>query len=197
MIELLLERMAVYGPLALGLALLLGAAGLPLPSGVLLLATAALARQGLLDGPVTIAVGLAGVVLGDVASYAMGRLASERLEGYLRQRRATPWGKAQEQFNRHGGLAIWLTRVVLTSLDVPTSLIAGGSGYPFRRFLAYGLAGRVTWLALYGGLGYAFGCQWPLLSQAISRCSGWLALGALVAGGIYVLHSRSRPTVLR
>jgi len=137
-------------------------------------------------------VSLMGVVLGDVFSYVMGRFAGGRLEGYIRERRGALWQKAQERFWQHGALAIWLTRFVLTSLDVPTNLIAGGSGYEFRRFLVYGIAGRAAWLALYGGLGYAFGSQWQLASQAISSYGGWLGLGAVVAGGLYLLGRKLR-----
>jgi membrane protein DedA with SNARE-associated domain len=40
---------------------------------------------------------------------------------------------------------------------------------------------------LYGGLGYAFGSQWELISDFISNFSGFI-LGALALGlGIYLL----------
>jgi membrane protein DedA with SNARE-associated domain len=192
--DLFLNGMTIYGPLALGLALLLGAGGLPIPIGLLMLAAGAFARQGLLDWHVAIVVGLMAVILGDVVSYSLGRFAGGRLEGYIRERRAALWQRAQTQFRQHGALAVWLTRFLLTSLDVPTNLIAGGSGYEFRRFLAYGIAGRAAWLALYGGLGYAFGSQWRLVSQAIGSYGGWLGLGAVVGGGLYLFlrHLREK-----
>jgi membrane-associated protein len=47
--------------------------------------------------------------------------------------------------------------------------------------------GELTWIAIYGGLGYAFGSQWELISDFISNFSGFI-LGGLVLGvGIYLL----------
>ena len=45
--ELFLNEMTTYGPLSLGLAMLLGPLGVPVPTPLLALATGALARQGL------------------------------------------------------------------------------------------------------------------------------------------------------
>lgn len=187
MLDLFLNGMTTYGPLVLGLVVLLGAGGLPIPIGMLMLAAGAFARQDLLDWRAVIIVGLAAVVLGDVVSYGLGRVAGRRVDCLFRERRAALWQKAQERFRQQGALAIWLTRFLLTSLDVPTNLIAGGSGFEFRRFLAYGIAGRAAWLALYGGLGYAFGSQWPLVSQAIRSYGGWLGACAIVGFGLYLL----------
>jgi membrane protein DedA with SNARE-associated domain len=187
MTDFFLDALTQYGPLALGLALVLGAGGLPIPIGLLMLVAGAFARQGLMDWQAAALVGLVGVVAGDVVSYLLGRVAGGWVQRSVREKRATLWQKAQTQFNRHGALAIWLTRFVLTSLDVPTNLIAGGSSYAFRRFLAHGLVGRVLWLALYGGLGYAFGSQWSVASQAISQYSGWLGFVVAVGIGAYLV----------
>ena len=66
MLDLFLNGMAAYGPWVLGLALLLGAGGLPVPIGLLVLAAGGMARQGLLDWPAAVAASLVGVVLGDI-----------------------------------------------------------------------------------------------------------------------------------
>jgi membrane protein DedA with SNARE-associated domain len=193
MTDLFLNGMVTYGPLALGLALFFGPLGLPVPTGLLVLAAGAFARQGLIAWPVGLAVGLAATILGDVVSYALGRLAGgwgTRLQG----RKQALWQAAQDRFQRYGGLAVYATRVLLTSLDVPTNLIAGGSGYAFGRFLAWDLLGRVTWIALYGGLGYALGSQWGAAAAALSRYGGWLAVGALLAAGGYWLLRRARSS---
>ncbi|MEI8133435.1 MAG: hypothetical protein WCG34_13465 [Leptolinea sp.] len=64
---------------------------------------------------------------------------------------------------------------------------AGSSGYHFKKFFLYAVLGELTWFAVYGGLGYAFGSQWELISDFISNFSGF-ALGAVVFGtGIYLV----------
>ena len=192
LIDFFLSGMIAYGPLVLGLAMMLGALGLPMPIPLLGLAAGAFARQDLIDWKTLSALGLMGAVLGDSVSYAVGRFAG----GWVQYRlgASSAWQKAGDQFQQHGALAIYVTRFLLTPLAVPTSLIAGSSGYAFRRFLTHAVAGDLTWIALYCGLGYVFGSRWQVISQMVSHYFGWLA-GALVVGiGVYVLVRRLHQT---
>jgi membrane protein DedA with SNARE-associated domain len=186
--DLFLSRVTSYGPLLFGLALLLSPLGLPVPTGLLVLAAGAFARQGLMDWPVAAAVGLAGTVLGDVGSYGLGRFAGDWVQGCLKGKHATLWPKAQAQFLKHGALALLSTRVLFTGLDVPTNLAAGSSHYPFRRFLTWDLLGRLGWLLLYGGLGYGFGSQWQVVNQTIHEYQVWVACLAVVGISILLLR---------
>lgn len=188
--DLFLTGMLTYGPLALGLALLVGALGIPVPGTLFVLAAGAFVRQGVLDLFTAAGLGLLGAVLGDSASYAIGYFAKGWVERRFGQSAA--WQKARDTFERRGGLAIYLTRFLLTPLALPTNLIAGGSGYSFGRFLAYDVAGEFTWIALYGGLGYAFGSQWELINQFISDFSGLLVGLVALGAGIYFLIRRRR-----
>ena len=166
--DLFLSGMMTYGPLILGLALVLGSAGLPIPTGLLVLAAGAFTRQGLLDWTMAALVALVGVVLGNLLSYGLGRLGDGWLQQVLVRKRSL-WDQTLARFRRYGSLAIYSTHVVLTSLDVPTNLVAGSSRFALWRFVACDVAGRLTWLALYGGLGYIAGQQWPVVSQALSQ----------------------------
>ena len=188
MTDFFLNALTLYGPLALGLALLLGAGGVPIPIGLLMLAAGAFARQGLMDWPVAAAVGLAGTGLGDVGSYGPGRFVGDGVQRRLKGKRAALWLKAQAQFLKHGTLALLSTRALFTGLDVPTNLVAGSSRYPFGHFLAWDLVGRLGWLLLYGGLGYALGGQWQTVSQAINDYQGWFAVVAVVGIGFLLLR---------
>jgi membrane protein DedA with SNARE-associated domain len=192
----LLTGVLIYGAPAFGLALLLGALGIPLPGSLFVVAAGAFVRQGVLDGPLAAIFGLGGALLGDSLSYGLGRFARDWV-----QRRFGPsptWRKAQATFDRRGGLAVYLTRFLLTPLAIPVNLIAGGSGYTFWRFMTYAAAGEITWLALYGGLGYAFGSQWELISQFMSDFSGLLIGVAALGAGVYFLvyFQRTRKKLL-
>ncbi|MEW5958537.1 MAG: VTT domain-containing protein [Chloroflexota bacterium] len=188
--DLFLTGVITYGPPALGLALLLGALGIPVPGTLLVLAAGAFVRQGVVDLTTAAGLGLLGAVLGDSASFAMGRFA----QGWVRRRfgGSPAWQSAQATFDRRGGLAIYLTRFLLTPLAIPTNLIAGGGDYAFWRFLTYDMAGEFTWIVLFGGLGYVFGNQWELISQFISDFSGLLLGLALLVAGLYFLFRRRR-----
>jgi membrane-associated protein len=189
--EYLLSAMTKTGPLALTLALFLGPVGLPIPTGLLVLAAGALARQGLMPWAAAFTLGLTATVLGDLTSYGLGHLGSGWI-ARLARRRADLWQRAQSWFQQRGGLAIYATRVLLTSLDVPTNLIAGGSRYAFQRFLILDLAGRATWLLFYGGLGYLVDSHWPVVSQLITTYGIWLGAAAAAAGAITYLLRRLR-----
>ncbi len=193
--DFFLTGLITYGPPMLGLALLLGGLGLPLPGTLFLLATGAFIRQGVMDWAATLGLGLFGVILGDSASYAMGRFAGDRVQ--RRFNRSTAWQTAQETFARRGGTAIYLTRFLLTPLAIPTNLIAGGSRYAFWRFLSYDVAGEVTWIAVYGGLGYLVGSQWELIGQFVSDFSGLLVGLVALGAGVYLLVRRQRQLPLR
>jgi membrane-associated protein len=169
---LFLDGMVSAGPVVLGLAALLSALGLPLPTAILVSAAGALARQGMLDWRVALALWLVGAVLGDSACYALGRFATRWLPRLTGRRRMAAYHAAVERFKEHGTAFLLLTRFALIWFGVPTSLVAGSGRYPFRWFVACDVAGRAIWIVLYGGLGYALGSQW----QAVHRASQRLAL---------------------
>lgn len=188
--DFLLDSLATYGPMALGLALLVGNMGLPTPTTPLLLAGGALAREGLLDWQAAAALGFLGAILGDMFSYAVGRSGWDWAQKTLSRRRADLWNRALARFQRHAGMAVYLTRFVLTTLDVPVNLIAGSSHYPFGRFLTADLAGRATWFVVFGGLGYIAGSQWRAASQLVDEYSLWLAIAILFFLGAALLYRR-------
>lgn len=73
--DLLLTGLLNHGSLLLGLVLFFAALGVPLPATMLLLAAGAFAQQGVLPWLSAGLIGIAAAILGDFASYAMGRLA--------------------------------------------------------------------------------------------------------------------------
>lgn len=195
LIDFFLEGLADYGPVALGLALLVGNMGLPTPTTPLVLASGALAREGLVDWQAVAVLGFAGAILGDMFSYAVGRSGWDWAQRFLSRRRADLWNQALARFQRHAGLAVYVTRFLFTTLDVPINLIAGSSHYPFRRFLTAALAGRVTWFVVYGGLGYIVGSQWRAAGQLVDEYSLWLAIAILFGLGALLLYRRRRLKV--
>jgi membrane protein DedA with SNARE-associated domain len=188
LINLLRERLDSYGPLTLGLAMLLGPLGVPLPTPLFALAAGAFVRQGSIHWAPTLLLALFGALVGDSLGYGAGRFARGWVERFFG--RSAAWHKARGRFTHNGGWAVYITRFLLTPLAAPTNLIAGGSGYAYRHFLAYDVAGTLTFLLFFGGLGYAFGPQWQIVSQALSQYMGWV-LGLIVAAiALYLLLRR-------
>lgn len=181
----LLTYVVTYGAAVLALVFMLAAIGLPLPSTLCVVAGGAFIQQGVLGIYTTIALAMAGVVAGDILSYGMGRLLRRPIN--RRYGQSAAWLRAEAYFTRRGGLAIYLTRCVLTPIAVPINLIAGSSGYHVARFIAYDAAGELTWLLGYGLLGYLFGSQWEYVSDLIGNASGVLVGLAIAGAGAYAL----------
>jgi membrane-associated protein len=189
MSDFLLTQIINYGAPLFAAFLFLGALGVPVGASVLVIAAGAFSQQGILDWVSTAVLGLIGAVIGDAISFGIGFYAKDWVDHRLG--RSPAWRNARKSFDARAGLAIYLTRFLVTALALPTNLIAGGSGIKFRRFMAYDSLGEFTWIILYGGLGYLFGSEWELVSNFISNFGG-LILGVVVLGGGVWLGFRRR-----
>jgi len=179
MSDFLLTQIINYGAPILGVIVFIGALGVPFPGTLIVIAIGAFAKQGIFTWYTTGLVALACVVLGDSLGYAMGHFAREPvLHRFQNNER---WIKAESTFNRWGGMAVFWTRFLITGIAVPVNLIAGTSGFGFRRFFFYDLLGETIWIFGYGGLGYLFGTQWEVISDLLSNVSG-LILGLILLG---------------
>jgi membrane protein DedA with SNARE-associated domain len=190
MSDFLLTLMINYGAPAFAILLFLGALGIPVGASVLVIAAGAFSQQEILSWPTAAVLGLFGAIVGDAISFGIGFYARDWVD--RRFGRSGAWRSAKKSFESRAGLAIYLTRFLVTALALPTNLIAGGSGIRFRRFIAYDSFGELTWIVLYGGLGYLFGSQWELVSTFISNFGG-LILGLVILGvGIWLGRRRLR-----
>ena len=151
MSDFLLTLFINYGAPILGAIVFIAAMGAPFPCTLIVIAAGAFAKQGLLTWYTTGLVALACVVLGDALSYAMGHYVREPV--LRRFQHSEKWIQAESTFNRWGGMSIFWTRFLITGIAVPVNLIAGTSGFGYRRFLLYDLVGEAIWIFGYGGLG--------------------------------------------
>jgi membrane-associated protein len=189
-----------YGPLVLGLAMLPGSLGLPLPVGVLLIAAGALVRQGILDWYAVFLFAWLGAMLSDALTYTIGSRTGGWLRDHFSESFTDTWHQAEVLFKNRGGWAVFTTSCLIRGLAIPTNLIAGSSHYPLRHFIAWDAAGKIVWILLHAGLGYAFASQWQFVSKTINSYYVWLGLCAIVGIGIYLLlrrlHANQGRTVL-
>ena len=178
------SHVITYGAPLFALFLFLGALGVPIGASILVIAAGAFSQQGILDWRFASVLGLIGCIIGDAISFGIGYFARDWVDARIAN--STTWKNARDTFDSRGGMAVYLTRFLITALAVPTNLIAGGSGIRFRRFMTYDTFGELTWILLYGGLGYWFGSQWEVVSDFVSNF-GWFLLGlTLLVAGIYL-----------
>jgi membrane-associated protein len=188
--DYLLTLVINYGAPVFASLLFLGALGVPLGASALVIAAGAFSQQGILDWPLAALLGWFGAILGDAIGFGIGYYAKDWVDN--RFGRSPTWKSAEETFDRRAGLAIYLTRFLITALAVPTNLIAGGSGIQFRRFMIFDSLGELTWILLYGGLGYVFGSQWELVSTVISNFGGLIFGLVILTVGIWLWRRRLR-----
>jgi membrane protein DedA with SNARE-associated domain len=175
--EQLLSALLVYGYPILGVTLLLGAAGLPLPTGLSTAVAGSLSALGRMDWLTAGAVAVLASILGDMAAYAIGRVASDRFLqrwgrwlGYMSTRRA----RAEALFEQWGGLTILLTRSLISQLDTVVSLLAGLHRYRIPAFLTFDALGRVIWTAAYMALGCLLAGSLEAATEFLKNLTGFL-----------------------
>jgi len=189
--EFFLNGVNTYGVPILALGMFMASGGLPSPAFPLVIAAGAFARQGVIDPVPAVIVIFTSIVAGDIFSYALGRFGGDWVNRHLTPRREAFLKRADDMFSRYGAVSLYLTHSFFTSLDVPANVTAGLSRYPFRRFIAYVLAGRTTWVLLYGTVGYVLGSQWELASEFVGRYTAWLGVALVVIlAGAYLIRRR-------
>jgi membrane protein DedA with SNARE-associated domain len=179
MSEFLLTQIINFGAPLIGLILLLGALGFPVGASVVVIAAGAFSQQGFLNWQNAILIGLAGAVIGDSLSYGIGYFSKDWTQ--KRYGNSPTWVNASQSFRKRAGLAIFFTRWLMTTIAIPINLIAGGTGYKFSHFLFFDVLGELTWILLYGGLGYWFGSEWELVYEFVNNF-GWLIVGLIIFG---------------
>jgi len=131
-----------------------------LPGDSLLFAVGALSavdQSGTLTAPMASAVlGLA-AVLGNTVNYAIGRaIGPPAFSGRYRLLKVEYLRRTEEFFQRHGGMAITLSRFV-PIVRTCAPFVAGVGRMPFGRFFVYNLVGGFAWVLLFVWGGYLFG----------------------------------------
>lgn len=189
----ILSSLLSYGYAVLGLTLLFGAIGFPLPTGIAATVAGSLAAAGRMDWAAAGAISIAASVLGDVVTYGLGRGASEqflarrgRWLGYTAERHA----HARALFERWGGLTVLITRTLVSHLSSVVSLLAGISHYRPAAFLSAALVGRLVWTAVYMGLGYNIGGNFEAATGFLTNFSLLLLSVSVLAGSALIAAGR-------
>jgi membrane protein DedA with SNARE-associated domain len=192
----LLHWIGTYGAAALGVLLMLGVFGLPVPDETLLTFAGVLVRQGELRFGTTLGAAAMGSMCGITLSYVVGR---------------TFGPGAVARFGRwvHVGpgdlerVERWLERSGKWSLTfgyfVPgvrhfTAIVAGSSQLPLRIFAIYAYSGAFLWSLVFITFGWIVGSHWQAALQTLHRHATVAAIVVVAAIALYVLvvHLRRR-----
>jgi len=185
---------ARWGYLLVGVTVVLGNLGLPVPEETVLLVGGYFAAKGLLNLWGLIPIAILSATAGDSLGYWLGRWGGRRLLlqsgpalGMTPQRLL----KAERYFERHGPWTIFLARFI-AGLRFMAGPLAGAFGMPFARFLPYNLAGAVVYCSAMVSIAYLSAPFFDRAVHVIALANWALALLVLIVGlglGRWLLRS--------
>lgn len=190
-LDQLIPLFAKHGYTAVFVVLLVSGFGVPIPEDISLVAGGIIAGLGYVDVRVMVAIGLAGVLIGDSTMFLIGRHLGERalrlrwIAHVLTPRR---YALVQQQFARYGSRLMFVARF-LPGLRSAVFLTAGMTRrVSFVRFLLLdGFAALISvpvWIALgyYGAENHDWLLAWikrgqggiAIAAVAVVAVTGWL-----------------------
>jgi membrane protein DedA with SNARE-associated domain len=159
--------------------------GIPVPGETILIAAAVDAGTGRLNVVLVGIIGFAAAVIGDNIGFAIGRYGGRALVTrwgkyvFLTEERL---GKAERFFDAHGGKIIVVARF-LEGLRQANGIIAGISGMPWLRFIAFNALGAALWVGCWVSVGYFGGQHITTIYDYVTRYSLY-ALTALAIAAV-------------
>lgn len=164
------DTVTAWGPLGLGLAMLLENLFPPIPSELVLPLAGFLVHRGEMSLLPALGASTAGSVVGALLLYAIGRWGGRPV--LLRWRRVLrvteeQLDRADEWFDTHGPKLVFWCRMIPLARSV-ISVPAGASEMPIVRFLALTAVGSALWNAALIGAGYLVGDNWRAVSEVVS-----------------------------
>ena len=129
-----------------------------LPGDSLLFITGALCGAGLMSLPLSIAVLLAGAILGDQCNYTIGRYFGPKVFQWEDSRffNKNAFDKAHQFYEKHGGITIILARF-MPFIRTFVPFVAGVAEMTRSKFTTYNVVGGFIWVVGLCLAGYFFG----------------------------------------
>lgn len=129
-----------------------------LPGDSLLFVAGAIAARGVLNPWILVVLLPVAAIIGDNVNYGVGTLLRSRVRTGKRIPLVKPKhiDRTQAFFTRYGPKAVMLARFV-PIVRTMTPFCAGVGAMPYRKFLAYSLAGGFVWVGICVGAGHLFG----------------------------------------
>lgn len=175
---------ARWGYLLVGVTVVLGNLGVPVPEETVLLVGGYFAAKGLLDLRALIPTAILSATAGDSLGYWLGRRGGRRLLlrhggslGITHERLL----RAERYFEHYGVWTVFLARFI-AGLRFMAGPLAGAFGMPFTRFLQYNLAGAVVYCSAMVSTAYLSAPFFGRAVHLIALANWGVALLVLIIG---------------
>ncbi|MFY0679854.1 MAG: VTT domain-containing protein [Thalassovita sp.] len=192
MTETLLALLPDYGAPFLAILTMLSCLALPIPASVVMMAAGGFAAAGELSLTQIGLGALIGALMGDQIGYQLGRTGAHVLERIEQKggKQALALSKATEFTRQRGIIAVFLSRWLISPLGPYVNFVAGAARMKWLPFSAGSLAGEVTWVSIYVGLGAGvvdqFSYVWPMVRDGLGVIAA-TALSALLIVRLRIL----------
>lgn len=171
-LDVLRNAVVQYGYWAVGGALLLENAGVPVPGETILLLACFLAySEHDLQLPWIMVVATLAATVGDNLGFALGYYGGRpllvRYQALFRIENKTVQ-RGEELFARYGAVTVFLARFVF-GMRVIAGPMAGVLRMPWRKFTIFNFLGATLWVTVISVVGYLFGQHWERLAGEVKR----------------------------
>ena len=177
---ILLSALATYGVPAVFVSILLASIWVPLPASFLLIVAGSFVASGDLQLVPVLIAGTAGAILGDHIGYGIGWFGGQTLAAHL-GRRFSAQGlldRAEAMSRKWGGVSVFFSRWLVTSLGPYINLTSGVAQYALHRFTLWDILGEALWVVLYVKVGQLFSDRVAEISDILGEFT-WVALGLI------------------
>jgi membrane protein DedA with SNARE-associated domain len=187
---LITDIIAALGPIGVGVLVALETLFPPIPSELILPLSGYLASRGRMSLAAVVIGATLGSLAGALALYWAGAALGQKRLRRLAER--TPLvevddlERAEHWFDRHGGLAVLIGRVVPVVRSL-VSVPAGVERMPLWRFVLYTIIGSGVYNLVLIGLGYVLGSRWQTVEQYSNYLNYAIYAAILVAVGLFAL----------
>lgn len=171
-LDFLRNAVVQYGYGAVGAALLLENAGIPVPGETILLLASFLAySEHDLRLSWIMVVGTIAATLGDNLGFGLGILGGRpllvRYQSIFRIQNSTI-ERGERLFARYGSVTVFFARFVF-GMRIVAGPLAGVLRMPWKRFAVFNFLGAAVWVSVISSVGYFFGRHWEKLERGMKR----------------------------
>lgn len=192
---LITDIIAALGPIGVGVLVALETVFPPIPSELILPLSGYLASRGRMSLAAVVIGATLGSLAGALALYWAGAALGQKRLRRLAER--TPLvevddlERAEHWFDRHGGLAVLIGRVVPVVRSL-VSVPAGVERMPLWRFVLYTIIGSGVYNLVLVGLGYVLGSRWKTVEQYSDYLNYAIYAAIAIAVGLFVVKRLRR-----
>jgi membrane protein DedA with SNARE-associated domain len=191
--EMLRNAVVQYGYWAVGAALLLENAGIPVPGETILLLASFLAySEHELRLPWIIVVATIAATVGDNLGFALGYYGGRplllRYQTIFRIKNATI-SRGEELFAKYGSVTVFFARFVF-GMRIIAGPMAGVLRMSWRKFLVFNFLGAVVWVTVISSAGYLFGRHWDRLEEGLNQFNVVALIIVLAIAGAWWWRNR-------